>query len=1004
MRILDWNAARTSDRNALLETLRRASDTSLVRTQTQGILEEVKMGCADTLLSLTQKYDGVTPKSLLADLHQVNGDGELNPEQKDAIALAYENIYTYHQAQMGSLEFQIETMPGVHCQRITRAIPSVGLYVPGGNAPLVSSLLMMAIPAQVAGCEQIILCTPPDKSGELNAAIRYAAKLCSIEKIFLVGGAQAIGAMAYGISPLPRVDKIYGPGNRFVTMAKQLVSMEENGPLIDLPAGPSEVLVIADSSANPGSIAADLISQAEHDADARVICILTEPDLLEPIQVEVEIQLSSLPRKEIAARALEESFLILSNNLDSALDLSNEIAPEHLILNIKNPRKALSKIQNAGSIFLGPWTPESFGDYASGTNHVLPTNGAARSYSGLCVESFLKTISVQECTTDGFLSLAPTVETLAALENLDAHRLAVSKRREILAQERECLELPQNLNPVPGWIRRIVPAHILGLKPYESARFLSSGQSKTIFLDANENPYEALVGDGNPSLNRYPEPQDPVLLNRLSEFYDISSSQILLCRGSDEGIDLLMRGFCRPGRDAIASFAPTFGFYENCANLNNLEHLSVSLSQETDFLPDWEALKDICIKNPVKLVFLCSPNNPTGQILRRSEIQDFLKFSAKRFLVILDEAYAEFSADGSLKDLLPQFPNLVILRTFSKGMGLAGLRFGTALGNQEVLNILKKITPPYPIPSNVTAAMLAFLQPGPLLLARRRIEELIAERERVRQILQKCPEIKKVFPGEGNFLLVKCEDTTAFMTRCKEFGILPRDRSAEIPGCIRISIGTPQENNALLNLFLEKADGMETSLPPNRVGEVSRVTKETSIHVRTELSPQASTSIHTQLPFLDHMLEQVCRHGQFGLDLHCTGDLQVDDHHSIEDCALALGESIKIALGERRGISRYGFSVPMDESLAHVSLDLSGRASFVLKGNFGSGRLGNVNLEMIPHFFQSFSQSLGCALHIEVEGENTHHKVEAAFKGLGKSLAQAIEIRSDQIPSTKGVL
>ena len=1002
MKIKNWKSLSTEEQKDLINELRKVSTNQELRQTTAKILEEVRVGSVETLINFTQRFDGVSPSQICVKTNLAVQENQLSDAQMDAINTAYKNIYAFHKRQKDNLEFQLETSPGVTCQRITRPIQKVGLYVPGGSAPLVSSVLMMGIPARVAGCGEVILCTPPNSDGFLDPAIGYAANLCGIEQVFLLGGAQAIGAMAYGIEPIPAVDKIYGPGNRYVSMAKTLVCEQINNLTIDLPAGPSEVLVIADSSANPKCIAADLLSQAEHDQDARVICILTDQSLVESVKGELARQVNELPRADIASSSLENSYMILAENVSEAVQISNILAPEHLILNIQNPRLLLGEVQSAGSIFLGPWTPESFGDYASGTNHVLPTNGAAQSYSGLGVESFLKTISVQECSKTGFLSLKATVEILAELEGLEAHKKAVSLRYEILEESLQD-ELANEVSAGENWIQELIPPHVKNLKPYESARFLSEGQSTSIFLDANENPYPALVGTGKSALNRYPEPRNPALINRLSEFYNLDVHRIFPCRGSDEAIDLLMRGFCTAGQDSVAAFQPTFGYYLNCANLNNLKYYTVPLSSVDDFNPDWVQMQELCDQKSIRMVFLCSPNNPTGGSLSRQSVEDFLAYSQQRFLVVLDEAYCEFSTQASLKDLIDQYPNLVILRTFSKGLGLAGLRFGVALGNRQVIDVLRKISPPYPIPANVIETILDFLKPGPLLLATRRIAKIIEERERLRKALTSLKTVVRVFPSDGNFLLVQFKDPVKVMTQSRRFGILLRDRSKEIPGCVRISIGTPEANNLLIELISgEKSSNYDKG--ENRLGEVSRVTGETSIFVSTDLNPKACSSISTGIPFLDHMLEQVSRHGEFGLNLHCSGDLEVDDHHSVEDCALALGESIRRALKDRRGIGRYGFTTPMDESIARVSLDLSGRPAFVLEGSFGSGRLGNLNLEMVPHFFQSFSQALGCALHIEVRGENSHHKVEAAFKGLGKTLSQAMEIRSDMVPSTKGML
>jgi len=1001
MKIINWAELKPEGRELFLDELRAGYESKSLREETSAILQELRNEGEAALRKFSLRFDGVELGNFCIGLEELErSSAGLSNEESKALEIAYANILAFHQRQLDGLHFEMETMPGVSCERITRPIEPVGLYVPGGSAPLVSSLLMMAIPAKLAGCQEIMLCTPPQKDGSLHPAIAFGARLCGLERVFLLGGAQAIGAMAYGIGPMPKAHKIFGPGNRYVTQAKILVSEEAHGPSMDLPAGPSEVLVVADENASPSIVAADLLSQAEHDPDARVVCLFTDEGLGPRIREEVCAQLKTLPRGEIAAKAIDKSCLLECSGIESALEISNRMAPEHLILNVNNPRSYLGRIRSAGSIFLGSWTPESFGDYASGTNHVLPTNGFAQAVSGLGVKDFLKEISVQECSPGGFENLSGTVETLARLEGLEAHARAVEIRRDALATE----GLPQEEVDPKDWVLSLVQPHLRQYKAYESARSFS-GESSGLYLDANENPYAPLVGkEGQEKLNRYPEPQGPRLISRLSDFYDLSLDQVLACRGSDEAIDLLVRCFCRPGLDQVLSFSPSFGYYQCCASIQNINFLKSPLKPENDFRPDWGHLKSLLAENTVKLIFLCSPNNPTGTSLDRAGLEDLLKFSKKRFLVVVDEAYIEFSSQSSCVDLLDEFENLVILRTFSKAMGLAGLRFGTALSSPEVIEVLRKVHCPYPIPSNVIGTLLEFLKPGPLQVQYKRIEEIIRERARVSSQLLTSDSVLKVYASEANFLLVEMARPEEFLKKAREFGIRVRDRSAEIPGCCRISLGTPLENDTLLSLL-----GIETSeqgpcRSSLRVGEVSRRTTETSIVLRVEIHSEASSKIQSGVEFLDHMLEQVSRHGGFGLDLNCEGDLEVDDHHSVEDCALALGQALNQALGDRKGIKRYGFSLPMDEALARVSLDLSGRPAFVKNGDFGTGRLGGVNLEMVPHFFESFCQALGCALHIEVYGENSHHKVEAAFKGLGKTLAQAFEIEGDQVPSTKGIL
>ncbi|RMG59143.1 MAG: histidinol dehydrogenase [Bacteroidetes bacterium] len=397
------------------------------------ILAEVRDRGDAALRAFTARFDGVDLDDLAvspADMAQA--ERELSESLRAAIALAARNIRAFHQAQ-ATPELRVETMPGVHCWRRSMPIERVGLYIPGGTAPLFSTILMLAIPAQVAGCKELVLCTPPGKDGRVHPAIRYAAHLSGITQLFRVGGAQAIAALAYGTESIPQVYKIFGPGNQYVTLAKQLVSRE--GVAIDMPAGPSEVAVVADATAQPAFLAADLLSQAEHGIDSQVLLVTTAPGIAEATQIEVERQLASLPRKDIAREALSHSRVLVLRDEDEAVDLINAYAPEHLILAVKNDEALADRIVNAGSIFLGHYTPESVGDYASGTNHTLPTNGFARAYSGVSLDSFVKKITYQKLSPEGLQRLGPAVEEMATAEELVAHRQAVSIRLAALKQD-----------------------------------------------------------------------------------------------------------------------------------------------------------------------------------------------------------------------------------------------------------------------------------------------------------------------------------------------------------------------------------------------------------------------------------------------------------------------------------------------------------------------------------------------------------------------------------------
>jgi histidinol dehydrogenase len=378
------------------------------------------------LRELTLKFDKVSSPGLKVSETEIESAVSLVPDDlRKAIILAAENIEKFHRSQLINEE-PVITSAGVTCMRRSVPVEKVGLYSPGGSAPLFYTVLMLAIPAKIAGCEKVILCTPPDKEGKINPVILYSARLSGITEIFKVGGAQAIAAMAYGTVTVPRVDKIFGPGNQYVTRAKEIV--QSSGVAIDLPAGPSEVLVIADSSADPAFVAADLLSQAEHGPDSQVVLATDNEKMLSSVKDEVKNQLEELPRKELAAKSMNNSLFLLFRNLQDCISFSNEYAPEHLIINTSEPWKVAGQVKNAGSVFVGRYSCESAGDYASGTNHTLPTNGYARSYSGVSTDSFIKKITFQEISAEGIRSIGPAIQLMAEAEGLEAHKNAVSIR------------------------------------------------------------------------------------------------------------------------------------------------------------------------------------------------------------------------------------------------------------------------------------------------------------------------------------------------------------------------------------------------------------------------------------------------------------------------------------------------------------------------------------------------------------------------------------------------
>ncbi len=405
---------------------RPAIDEKAIRKIVKPILNKVRQKGDKALRKFTYEYDHVELDQILVNPAEIEEAKKLiKPELKEAIHKAYDNIEKFHTAQRQNT-LEIETTPGVVCKRKGVPIEKVGLYIPGGSAPLFSTILMLGIPARIAGCKQVIMCTPCNRDGEITPAILYTANLVGIEMIAKIGGAQAVAAMAFGTKTIPKVDKIFGPGNQFVTAAKQVVS--QKGTAIDMPAGPSELAVIADDTAVPEFVAADLLSQAEHGADSQVILITTSEKLLNKVRLEINEQQVELPRKHIIQKSLENARLILVKNIEEALELSNQYAPEHLILAVDNEEIAAEGVINAGSVFLGNFSPESAGDYASGTNHTLPTYGYARAYSGVSLDSFMKKITFQKINEAGLSSLGSTIIQMAAAEKLDGHKMAVLVR------------------------------------------------------------------------------------------------------------------------------------------------------------------------------------------------------------------------------------------------------------------------------------------------------------------------------------------------------------------------------------------------------------------------------------------------------------------------------------------------------------------------------------------------------------------------------------------------
>lgn len=427
MKIIKWDALSGSEQNAVLKRP-VARDYRKLQIQTEKIVGEVRERGDDALREFTKLYDGVSLQDIRVGKNEWDkAIKSVSASAKTAMKIAVKHIYSFHKAQYPK-SISVKTGYGIVCEKRPRPIQKVGLYIPGGTAVLPSTVLMLGIPAKIAGCVTKIISSPPQKDGNVDANILYAAKLCGIKDVYKIGGAQAIAAMAYGTSSVPKVDKIFGPGNSFVTQAKILVAGDPEGASYDMPAGPSEVMVIADKYANSAFVAADLLSQAEHGVDSQVFLVSDDINIAKQVLEQMDVQIKALPKENIARKSLENSSILVVGNLETAFVISNRYAPEHLILQINSARKWVDKVKSAGSVFIGQWSPESVGDYASGTNHVLPTYGYARTYSGLTVSDFMTQITFQELTKEGLRRISDTVIKLAEIEGLDAHKRACSIR------------------------------------------------------------------------------------------------------------------------------------------------------------------------------------------------------------------------------------------------------------------------------------------------------------------------------------------------------------------------------------------------------------------------------------------------------------------------------------------------------------------------------------------------------------------------------------------------
>jgi histidinol-phosphate aminotransferase/imidazoleglycerol-phosphate dehydratase/histidinol-phosphatase len=546
--------------------------------------------------------------------------------------------------------------------------------------------------------------------------------------------------------------------------------------------------------------------------------------------------------------------------------------------------------------------------------------------------------------------------------------------------------------------RRLARPAILALEPFDLGNRELSPDA--ILLDANESPYGPLSGgDLAAGVNRYPEPQPKHLRAVMAALYGVDPTQFLVTRGGDDAIDLLCRTFLRGSEDAVAVTSPSFTAYAHFARVQGADVIDIPLTETFDLDPD-AVIAGVKADPRTRLLFLCTPNNPTGNAVDPADILRIAD-ALPEVMILADEAYLEFSDTPSLAGEAVVRSNLLVLKTLSKAFALAGARVGGLVGSAETLEIVARTLPPYPLPTPSIAAALEALQPARRAVHRERIAQLLAERERMAPLLAASLYVRKVYPSAGNFLFLETIDTEKLAARLSADGLRVRYRPKAAPGGIRLTIGTRAENDAALAAF-----GVTVDRYTPRRAEIARDTKETRIALAIDLDRAEPRQIATGIPYYDHMLDQVAAHGGFSLILSCDGDLEIDPHHSIEDVAIALGQGLKAALGDKRGIGRFGFALPMDETGAQVLIDLSGRPYCRFEGDFVASHIGDYPTEMTPHVFRSIADSLGAAIHVKVAGENDHHKVEACFKAFGRTLRQALAIegKGDTLPSTKGML
>jgi len=743
-----------------------------VRAGAAEVVLEVQSRGDQAVLELTERFDGVRLAGTRVPIAEMRAALErLDPRLRQALTQAASHIEAVHSAQRFREE-PVDVVRGVRVWREWRPLARVGLYVPGGRTVYPSSVLMLAIPARLAGCAEIVLCSPPRADGKIAPSVLAAAALAGVTEVHAVGGAQAIAAMAYGTASVARVDKIFGPGNAYVTAAKLLVYGDV---AIDMPAGPSEIVVMADGSVPAAWVEADLVAQAEHSPDSVAILVTTDPSLADAMARLVADQLAGQVR------------IITAASSEQALAFINDFAPEHLTLACRQPERFLPSVRAAGSVFLGPFAPAAAGDYATGANHVLPTGGSSRAFSGLGLDAFGRTMPVQLLDDAGLQRLRPIVETLASAEALAAHRDSVAARGAGRAP-----------SPPFGWPR---PRQaIASLQPYEweppSARIAKEAgvpEDAVIRFDTNTVPWPgAAIADLPPlALQEYPDTSYGALTDALHAYAGVAAEMITVGAGADEILDLLAKAFIGAGDPVVVS-RPTYPMFQIVSGISGGRVIAVpTAGLRLDLEPFLRSARQ------ARLTWLCNPNNPTGELLPLTVVEQLLGATAG--VVAVDEAYFEFSG-VTAAELLGRFENLVIVRTLSKAFGLAGVRVGYALAGPVISDTLRRVRPPGSISVLSEALGVRALSDQPAM--RHRVTQIIEAREVLQDDLSRLG--LEVLSSAGNFLLVRSgRDAAAPLLRS---GLVVRTfpPGSPLDGYIRITVRTPEANARLVQALRDQ--------------------------------------------------------------------------------------------------------------------------------------------------------------------------------------------------------